>query len=184
MPKTPVKDLTGMVFDRLSVVERAARNENKGTAVWVCKCSCGNRTEARGSLLRAGRIRSCGCLLKTNPVTHGMSRSPEYGIWQTMKDRCFRPRAKAYKNYGGRGIEVCVDWKNDFTAFYRYVGARPSSEFSLDRIDNNGNYEPGNVRWATRRQQNANRRVYVSVEAIPTDQLIAELRRRGINVSG
>jgi hypothetical protein len=108
-----------------------------------------------------------------------MSKTSEYGIWQTMKDRCFREKDAHFKNYGGRGITVCDKWKNDFMSFYNYVGPRPSNDYSLDRINVDGNYEPGNVRWATRKLQNSNRRLYVNLQSIPTDQLIEELKRRG-----
>lgn len=84
--------------------------------------------------------------------------SPEQYAWSHMKQRCFNPNNKRYKDYGGRGIKVCDEWVNDFKSFYNYIGERPSSNHSLDRIDNNGNYEPGNVRWSTYEEQNNNRR--------------------------
>lgn len=82
----------------------------------------------------------------------------EYNIWRGMKDRCFNTNCKNYKNYGGRGIRVCDDWQNNFTAFYEYIGPRPSDKHSIDRINNDGNYEPGNVRWAIKEIQGYNRR--------------------------
>lgn len=89
---------------------------------------------------------------------HGMCRTPEYKTWQHLKDRCLNPREKSYSYYGGRGITVCDEWRDSFIAFYRSVGKRPSSEHSIDRIDVDGNYEPGNVRWVERDVQNHNRR--------------------------
>lgn len=92
------------------------------------------------------------------PVTHGMSYSPEYRAWRSMKQRCCNPRSPKYADYGARGIKICSHWLNDFVAFYRDVGARPSPAFSLDREDNNGDYSPGNCRWATKKQQQRNTR--------------------------
>jgi hypothetical protein len=89
--------------------------------------------------------------------THGLSRSPEYGAWNRMHNRCYNPRSPRYPDWGGRGITVCNSWKN-FEAFYRDIGPRPSSAHSLDRINTNGNYEPGNVRWATQKEQQNNKR--------------------------
>lgn len=87
---------------------------------------------------------------------HGMRKSPEYKAWAEMKQRCLNPRSSKYKHYGARGIGVCSEWLNDFSAFYEHVGQRPSTKHSLDRIDNDGSYVPGNVRWATQRQQVGN----------------------------
>jgi hypothetical protein len=90
--------------------------------------------------------------------THGMRNTPEYGVWLGMKSRCYDPGCNNYKRYGARGISVCKEWRSSFTAFLDHVGKRPSSEHSLDRIDNSGNYQPGNVRWATRMEQRRNSR--------------------------
>ena len=89
---------------------------------------------------------------------HGMNRTPEHRTWFNMKNRCFNPNSDDYKYYGGRGIKVCDEWKNSFSKFFEYVGKRPEGDYSIDRIDNNGDYEPGNVRWADKRTQRLNQR--------------------------
>lgn len=92
---------------------------------------------------------------------HGMKYSPEYKSWRAMKQRCYYPKAKDYKYWGGRGIKVCDEWLNSFSAFYRDMGKRPSLEYTLDRINGDGNYEPGNCRWASKLEQRSNRRAKV-----------------------
>jgi hypothetical protein len=115
-----------------------------------------------GNSLRRGYSKSCGCLCrelsKARATKHGMSESREYRSWERMKQRCFNPRAANYESYGGRGITVSYeDWISNFMAFFADTGTCPPG-FSLDRIDPNGNYEPGNVRWADRKQQRQNQR--------------------------
>ncbi len=91
---------------------------------------------------------------------HGMTGINEYIAWKSMKQRCYNKNIKAYNDYGGRGIIVCDEWLNDFIAFFNYIGVKPNKEYSLDRINNNGNYEPGNVRWANKTDQINNRRIF------------------------
>ena len=129
--------------------------------------------EAALTDLRVGDTKSCGCLDRevkkaARPplnLTHGCSRHdgtklPEYMIWQAMKDRCLNPRNKFYSYYGGRGIQVCQEWQNSFQVFLAHIGRRPARGLQLDRIDNSRGYQPGNVRWATKAEQMANRRPY------------------------
>ena len=154
-------DLTGQTFGQLTVTGRAESRTN-GEARWHCACSCGGTATSTSSNLRRGRTTSCGCAVarfnRQVRTTHGGRRTPEYGIWCSMVKRCENPNHPRYADYGGRGIGIHPEWRADFAAFLRDVGRRPSPELSLDRIDNDGNYEPGNVRWATAKEQAANRR--------------------------
>jgi len=123
---------------------------------WLCKCICGNLVEAiHGGLVR-GLYASCGC--KRFKYPKPVRETPEYKVWLGMKYRCLNPKAPNYVNYGGRGITVCQEWIESFQAFYDHIGPRPSDKHSIDRIDNEGNYEPGNVRWALSVQQQRNLR--------------------------
>lgn len=150
-------DLTGRRFGRL-VVQRQAENAKSGGIRWECLCDCGNRTAVFRSAL--GRhTNSCGCLMAENRksvnVTHGMSGSAEYVAFSSMRDRCENQNDPAWPRYGGRGIQVKFRSLEEFVA---HLGKRPTPEHSVDRINNDGHYEPGNVRWATRQEQRNNRR--------------------------
>jgi hypothetical protein len=151
-------DLTGRRFGRLEVVGRAP---NRNTVVyWLCRCDCGIEKEVGSQSLRSGRIKSCGCLRvdtsRARCTTHGKCNSREYQSWQNMKRRCSDISNEAYANYGARGITYHESFEQ-FDGFFEYLGVCPEG-YSLDRIDNDGNYEPGNVRWASRSTQNANQR--------------------------
>jgi hypothetical protein len=133
-------------------------------AFWRCVCDCGTSRDVRAHDIRSGKSRSCGCLNREASVAansrHGSSpragSTPEYRVWLSMIQRCTNPARRCYPSYGGRGIAVCERWR-DFANFLADVGPRPAGK-SLDRIDNDGHYEPGNVRWVTQREQCANKR--------------------------
>ena len=162
-------DLTGQRFGRLTVVEISEIKD--GNVFWLCRCDCGNMTVVTRRNLQSGNTRSCGCLLVENrgtgTITHGLSRTKIYRTWKDMRNRCHNPKRKSYPNYGGRGIAVCDEWRENFTAFYEHVSKLEhfgEDGYSLDRINNDGNYEPGNVRWANRAEQCRNKRNNVIVE--------------------
>lgn len=151
-------DITGQRFGRLTVLGPIASKRN-GTR-WLCVCDCGRKTEVRGSCLRAGTVKSCRCSWGRTP-THGMTNTLAFQVWHGMKDRCSNPKNESYPHYGGRGISICAEWVNSFEAFYEHVSKLPHFQdegYSIDRIDNDGNYEPGNVRWANVIEQRRNQR--------------------------
>jgi hypothetical protein len=166
MPKGYNKlDLANKTFGWLFVIECAGINKFRKSK-WLCRCKCGILTIVTGSLLVKGETTSCGCRrLETSSIvgklskTHGETgRTPEYVAWKSMKQRCYYTKNVSYGDYGGRGIRVCKRWLKSYENFLQDMGRKPSETYSIDRINNNGNYTPSNCRWATKSQQSSNQR--------------------------
>jgi hypothetical protein len=141
----------------LVVVGFSHRNEH-GHSYWLCRCDCGGKAFGSTGNLKRGAIVSCGCKRENYFREHGRTGTPEHRAWLNMLERCRNERHPGYPYYGGRGIVVCSRWRDSFEAFLTDMGERPSPDLSIDRIDNDGNYEPGNCRWGTKKQQMRNRR--------------------------
>lgn len=161
-----VKDLTGQRFGRLMVLYRQA-SDRQGLATWFCQCDCGRTCVVAGSALRKGNTNSCGCLhdevAREHRTTHGKSGTRLYAVWKAMIQRCCNPSDKNYGRYGGRGITVCGEWRNDFHVFYDWAVANgydenaPIGKCTIDRIDNEKGYSPDNCRWVDMKAQRHNR---------------------------
>lgn len=152
-----LSNIEGQKFGRLVVLKRVGTRS--GQALWLCRCDCGGVKETVGYCLRSGQTQSCGCLQKerTGSVqrTHGMRKSRLYYTWAQMRERCEKPSSPAFKYYGAKGVKVCARWQ-DFANFIADMGMPPKG-CTLDRIDNSGDYKPGNVRWADKVTQAKNR---------------------------
>lgn len=160
-----MKDLTNMHFDRLKVLKFDHVNKF-GCSYWLCRCKCGKEKVIRGSSLTTGAIRSCGCLnielsakrLNDYSFKHGFAHKERlYETWKNMKRRCYDTANKRYANYGGKGIRVCDAWLHDYSAFRSWALSHGYADnLSIDRVNNDGNYEPSNCRWATAKEQENN----------------------------
>lgn len=152
-------NLTGMKFGKLTVIERLSNQ--KGYVVYKCVCECGKYRNARAEDLKSGIATDCK---KYKLEHHGLCKSRLYWVWHSMKDRCYNPKATSYKHYGGRGIKVCDEWKNSFKTFYDwsysngYDENAPRNKCTIDRINNDGDYEPSNCRWVDAKIQASNQR--------------------------
>lgn len=177
----------GRKYNLLTPIKFFGTDERNNKLYW-CKCDCGNEKIVKTTDLVRGVVKSCGCLAKQalieRCVTHGKTKHPLYSKWHTMKSRCNNPNNASYERYGGRGITVCDEWENSFEAFYEWSMANGYKKgLSIDRIDNDGNYEPANCRWATAKEQCNNTSRNRHLEAFGENHTIAEWSRiTGINV--
>lgn len=187
-PNRPVKE-----GDRLyRLVAIRFIEKRKFGNLWEFKCDCGKITQKIDCNASRGQVKSCGCQRtdsnKERMTTHGLCKTPEYQIYHGMKQRCCNPDERAFPNYGGRGIKVCDRWLEGFENFIADMGPRPSKKHSIDRIDNNGNYEPGNCRWTTIDVQLFNRRTtsFVTYEGVtkPIREWCAELNMKLVTFKG
>lgn len=184
MPAHNFTDISGQVFNRLTVRERTENDKNKN-AQWICDCTCGNTTIVLTRDLKSGNTKSCGCLHKESArdknrkylTSHGKKNSPEYRIWNGMKNRCLNPKRKDFHNYGGRGITICPRWINSFSDFFADMGERPSPKHSIDRIDNDGEYGPDNCRWSIQLVQSNNKSTSVFITHEGQTHTVAEWAR-------
>lgn len=176
--KNRTKDISGKKFNMLTVIKPCGKSK-KGETIWECICDCGKTTRLRSSVITKGRTKSCGCLQGTisnrekinypygkdsASYKHGLHKTRLYNIWATMKKRCYNTKDEHYANYGGRGITVCDEWIHDFQAFYDWAMAYGyADDLTIDRINNDGNYEPSNCRWTTSKEQANNRRTTMHI---------------------
>ena len=173
-------DLVGQRYGKLTVLSFAGRRPSgkQKKTVWLCRCDCGNEKVIVGAEMKNGHTTSCGCVHKKmvgdiNRKHNLANRCSLYGVWKNIHGRCLNPNDKSYKNYGGRGIKICDEWKNDFLAFYNWAYANGYKEeklenglnvLTIDRIDNNGDYCPENCRWITNAEQAKNKRATLTDE--------------------
>ncbi len=171
--RSNIRDITGLVFGKLTAFEYAGSADKHKASLWLCKCECGNKRVFRANSLLRGLATHCGCSVKPKFIIHGYARKvvpirSEYKSWAQMRSRCNNPKNDMYYLYGGRGIKICKRW-DKFENFIKDMGDKPSKSHSLDRFpDKNGDYKPSNCRWATPKEQasNTRRNIYITYNGI------------------
>ena len=168
-------DVMGKRFGKLVAVEEMPRE--RGMRKWRLECDCGGEViSLQKAFCSGGTMRSCGC--DNRQINHGLSKRREYRAWHNMRSRCTNPNTPHWEDYGGRGIRVCERWLNSFETFFKDVGPRPTPRHSLDRIEVDGDYEPGNVRWAVPEVQGRNKRKNRIVVIDGSEMTLAEAVER------
>ena len=150
-------DISGQRFGQLTAIEPSGIDLGR-RITWLCQCDCGRKTVIRGTYLRKGSTVNCGCDDRRIHIKHGKHQTPEYRTWDNMKQRCYNPNRAQFKYYGGRGITVHERWRDSFENFYEDMGPKPSQQHSIDRKEVDGNYGPDNCQWATKSEQQQNKR--------------------------
>lgn len=149
-------DMIGKKFGKLTIIEECKERDKFGNKIYKCKCDCGNFVKIRGNGLKTGNNRSCGCL---RGVNHGKTKEPLYWVWCSIKQRCYNHNDHRYGDWGGQGITMCYEWCNNFKTFYDWSMKNGYKKgLQIDRINNDGNYEPDNCRWVDRKTQARNKR--------------------------
>lgn len=176
-------DITGQIFHHLRVIGLNPDKTNNGVNRWNCECECGNIVVHTSSNLKSGTVKSCGCkfkvLMQEAHQTHGLTGTPTYNIWKSIKQRTTNSNSIDYPNYGGKGITICDKWKDSFENFNADMGPRPSLKHSVDRFpDNNGNYEPINCRWATPEEQASNKSSNIKYEFNGNIQTLTQIAKQ------
>lgn len=173
-------DIKGQIFNGVISVS-FEKDESTGKNKWLCKCHCSNFFYTSGYALRSGHTKSCGCSTRAvhdgTGKKHGMWKSPEYLTWRRIKTRCLNTKDKKYPNYGGRGIKICDEWKDDFMQFYKDTGKHPGKGCSIERIDVNGDYEPSNVVYIKDSEQAKNRTTSRKLTAFGKTMILEDWKR-------
>jgi len=150
------QDLTGQIFYQLTALYRDGSDEHS-KPMWICECSCGNKTRVKGNYLKIGKTKSCGC---RTTRTHGLSKHPLHGIRNAMKMRCYNPKTRSYTAYGAKGIKICEEWLNDFEAFFKWCMENGWKRgLTIDRIDSSEDYGPSNCRFISRSENSSRRKI-------------------------
>ena len=195
-------DLTGRIFGRLTVLKQS--QNISGRVAWTCQCECGNQKNALSKKLLNGKALSCGCksrewvssfggnfvdkaMLTVRKHNHAANyqRTPEYSVWASMKQRCNNPKSTGWEKYGGKGIKVCQAWDENFVSFLSDMGNKPSPNYTIDRLNPLGDYEPGNCRWATKQQQGQENKTILKpliFEGISYPSIAAACRAARVNM--